>query len=157
MIFGIASSVLCVAIGCSHSLMRYRQTLSAKDQPTPCQPDSGIEPQMSVTDLRSCKSGNSNAIWSFLYTLKVLTAFIGNQDSDTLGAPSRKWVWMVRERFLAFHDAKTLRDALVIVYIQCYDHCSWLKWWWTLSCMIQNDISCYDPGGCRRNIACLSA
>ena len=44
--------------------------------------------QRSVNDFWSCKSGKSKAIWSFLYIIKVLAAFIGKKHNDTLCAPS---------------------------------------------------------------------
>jgi len=49
------------------------------------------------------------------------------------------------------------RDASVIVYIGCSDSFSMLKRSGTLRCIILYEISCYCPGGCRGNVACLSA
>jgi len=46
------------------------------------------EHQGSVNDFWSRKSGKSKAIWLFLYIITVLAAFIGNNNNDTLRAPS---------------------------------------------------------------------
>ena len=61
------------------------------------------ECQQSVNVFWSCKSGKSKAIWSFLYIIKVLDAFIEKIDNHTLCAPSWKWASTEGQQFLAFH------------------------------------------------------
>ena len=68
--------------------MRYWLALSAKQQASCSVPNSEIERQWSVDDFLSGESGKSKAIRSFQYIIKVLAAFIGKKDSDTLRAPS---------------------------------------------------------------------
>ena len=46
------------------------------------------ERSRSVNKFWSCKSGKSKAIWSFLYIIQVLAAFIRKQDNYMLCAPS---------------------------------------------------------------------
>jgi len=110
-----------------------------------------------MIDFWSCKSGNLKVIWLLLYTIQVLATFIGKRQSDTLPAPSWKWVTMKPQQFLPFHYGKWQHDVAVFVYIRSV-HCKYrLNCSRTLSCSIENEISCYCPGGCHGNIFCLCA
>jgi len=137
--------------------MRYWLASMAKDRPTHSLPHSGIERQRSINNVWSCKSGNSKAIWSFLSIIKVLAAFIGNKDSDTLHATTWKWASTDRQQFLGFHHGQSTGDVSVIVYIRFFDHFSRLNHSSTPSCIMVDEVRCYCLGGCRGIFACLSA
>jgi len=90
MIFGLASLVICVAIGRGHSWMQYCLALEAKERATGSLPHSEMEQQQRINELWFCKSGNSKAIRSLWDIIRVFGAVIGKRDSDTLAAPSSK-------------------------------------------------------------------
>jgi len=53
------------------------------------------ERQWSVNNVRLCKSGNYKFIWSWLYIVEALAAFIGKNHSNTL--PASYWKWASTE------------------------------------------------------------
>jgi len=156
-IFELAWLVICVPIGWADSSMPYRLALSVNKRATCSLLHSQYERQRSINDFRSCKSGNSKAILSFLCMIKALATIIEITNSYTLHAPSWIWESMECQWFLTFHHRYSKRDASVIVCIWCSDHFSRPKQSLTSGCIIGYEISCYYLGGCCGNVACLSA
>jgi len=87
MIFGLASLVICVAIGSGHSLMWYWLAFYAKEGATRSLPHCECKHQQCINEFWFCKLGISEAIWSLLCIIKVLAAFIGERDRATFPAP----------------------------------------------------------------------
>jgi len=50
-----------------------------------------------------------------------------------------------------------MRDVAIKVYIRSFDRFYRLKHSESLTCSLENELSCDCPGGCRGNIACLLA
>jgi len=153
----LASFIICMAIGCSHSYVWHWLALWAKQRATHPLPHFDNECQQRVKEFGTSKSGNSKVIRLLLYIIKVLAAIWGKQDSDTLPATSWKWVSTERQQCLALHHGWSKSNPLVIVSIQCFDCLSRLQRSWTLSFGIKNEICCDCLGGCRRNVAYLAA
>jgi len=154
---GRASLEIWVAIDCGYWKIQNRLVLLAKEWDTHTLPHFELERQQKDNDFWSCLSGNSQAICWFLNIIKVLAAFIGRKARDTLSAPAWEWGSMECWQVITVHPGWSKCDALVIVYIRCYNSISRLQQSLTLSCIIVKEISCYWLGGCRGNVACLSA
>jgi hypothetical protein len=108
--------------------------------------------QHSVNDCCSCILGNLGG--NMLYTVinKVLAAFIGKRESNMLSAQSWKLVSMELQWLFALHYRSSQHDVDSIFYIHRFD-CFWkANSSRTLSGSSVNEISCYCPSGCGRNI-----
>ena len=102
-------------------------------------------------------SGNWTEICSLYCISVVLAAFTGHRDSDTLSAWSWKWASTEHQWFLALHDGYTKHKMASNFYIWRFDWFYRLKCSGSLSCWIENELSCDHLGGRRGTISCSSA
>jgi len=63
----------------------------------------GNEHQWYVNDFRSCILGNLSGHWMQIVITEVLASFIGKSGSDTLPAPSWKWMSNEHQPFKVSH------------------------------------------------------
>ena len=84
--FGHASWVITLPIGCSQLYRNFWPPLSAKQIAIPSLPHLGIERQQSVKEFWSCVLGNHPTERLQSVTEEFLATFIGKTDYDTLPA-----------------------------------------------------------------------
>jgi hypothetical protein len=115
------------------------------------------ERQRSLNDSWSCIVGNLRGDRLRIVISQVLAAFIDKIKSEVLSAPSWKWTSTECQWLLAFHYGKSQGEVAVIFYIHCSDCFGTLKISWILSDGTVNEMICYCPRGCGRNILYTSA
>jgi hypothetical protein len=88
---------------------------------------------------------------------KVLAAFIGKRQSESLPAPWWKWVSMECQPLLAFHYGELPQAVAIFVYIRGINCFGTLQGSQILSSSGVNNMGCYCPGRCGGNIPHRSA
>jgi len=86
-----------------------------------------------------------------------LAAFIGTGECEIRPAPSWNWALTERQWLFPLHHGNSQCEVAVIFDIHRFDCFCMLTGSRTLSGSSVNEISCYCPGGCCRDIPCLSA
>jgi len=114
------------------------------------------ECQQSVNNCWLCILDNLGGNRLQIVIKEVLGAFIGNRESETLPAPSWKWASMKCQESLAFHYGQSQCNVPVIVYIHGFGCFGTLNGARILSGSSLNEMSCYCPRGCGRNIPHIS-
>ena len=115
------------------------------------------ERKWSVNNSWSCILRNLRGDRLQIVINTVFAAFVGIRESETLPAPSWKEESTECQRLLAFHYGELQRDEAVIVYIHRIYCFGMLRSSQILSGSSLNEMSCYCPGECGRNIPYISA
>jgi len=146
-IFGLASWIIYVQIGCRHPFNRYWLPLLRKTTVTCSLPHPDNDRQRSVNDFQLRILGNLCPNWLQTPIYQILAAFTGKNNSDMLPAASWEWASAERQLFWLLHicwsrHRTDLHIHKVIIhrpYMQKYN-LSKVKHWFQISwyCMLQS-------------------